>query len=127
MTAAISKNVEYEIFQFYAGIRHNNEYTNDSFKKKLASFYRLCSKIEGEFFSKAKQKGMELFRFNFSQAATKSYLIYCGASNNTFKNWHRLIHLTSAHLKRNQETIILNILKKKEHRETKRKKKLLYQ
>ena len=48
-------------------------------KKKLASFYRLCSKIEGEFFSKAKQKGMELFRFNFSQAATKSYLIYCGA------------------------------------------------
>lgn len=126
MTAAISKNVEYKIFQFYAGIRHNNEYTNDSFKKKLASFYRLCSKIEGEFFSKAKQKGMELFRFNFPQAATKSYLIYCGASNNTFKNWHRLIHLTSAHLKRNQETIILNILKKKEHRET-RKKKLLYQ
>ena len=126
MTAAISKNVEYKIFQFYAGIRHNNEYTNDSFKKKLASFYRLCSKIEGEFFSKAKQKGMELFRFNFSQAATKSYLIYCGASNNTFKNWHRLIHLASAHLKRNQETIILNILKKKEHRET-RKKKLLYQ
>ena len=126
MTAAISKNVEYKIFQFYAGIRHNNEYTNDSFKKKLASFYRLCSKIEGEFFSKAKQKGMELFRFNFSQAATKSYLIYCGASNNTFKNWHRLIHLTSAHLKRNQETIILNILKKKEHQET-RKKKLLYQ
>ena len=126
MTAAISKNVEYKIFQFYAGIRHNNEYTNDSFKKKLASFYRLCSKIEGEFFSKVKQKGMELFRFNFPQAATKSYLIYCGASNNTFKNWHRLIHLTSAHLKRNQETIILNILKKKEHRET-RKKKLLYQ
>ena len=70
---------------------------------------------------------MELFRFNFPQAATKSYLIYCGASNNTFRNWHRLIHLTSAHLKRNQETVILNILKKKEQRETKRKENLLYQ
>lgn len=41
MMAAISKNVEYKIFQFYAGIRHNNEYTNDSFKKKISFFLQV--------------------------------------------------------------------------------------
>ena len=62
---------------------------------------------------------MELFRFNFPQAATKSYLIYCGASNNTFKNWHRSIYLTSAHLKRNQE----NYTEYTEEKRTSRNKK----
>lgn len=64
-------------------IRHN-KYTNDSFTKSNASFYKSCSNINEVLFSKNSTKECRNFsRSTYFQVATESYLIHRAATNNT--------------------------------------------
>ena len=65
---------------------HKSKYTNDSFERSIASFYKLCSKISKELFrrkTKFRQKKTINFHIQFLfQAASESYPIQRAANNN---------------------------------------------